>query len=435
MQVHYEEMDPAVSIDIEKGENNSLFLFGYNSGVESLFLIYKGRVTPLDQKAAAFYSIGYDKCPIYFVRETFSSPWVLKCARLKLNFAICEQGIEYFSLAYKFLISKNFGIRVGWKLSENLEPRKLFEIVGDVILPPCAINEASLTLYMNIPGMTAVKVCIDGTAKFLEPRIQYADVRIGHSISFDGLPVRWALLQRSCSAEAKGLLLVAYGSYGLPLPLETSRWRVWLEAGWAVALLIRRGGGDGNEMWEEIGRREGKIDSVNDADACCIDLQKITGCGPKQTCIFGRSAGGLIVGNMAARYPHGERVGIIYAEVPYVDVLKTASNPDLPLTQYEYREFADPRRSPYHFEQALRISPIHQLGPTGAPGIKVLCRTGLKDMQVFPYESLKWILTLRGRRKGVDSKLLYIGHDGHSSSKEIIGGEHAEDFLIINNWI
>jgi oligopeptidase B len=256
------------------------------------------------------------------------------------------------------------------------------------------------------------------------------DLDSGISISSDGLPVRWFILKPS--KKPIGLVCVAYAAYGLPTSLNTTRWRSWVEAGWAISYLLVRGGGDGNEVWADLGRLKGKKRAIDDVEVCIKDLQRFTACKAENTALFGRSAGGLIVGNIAARWPSGDLVGIIYAEVPYVDLLKTAANPKLPLTEYEYKEFGNPRAGLVDFEAALEISPIHQLGPKGAPGIKVLCRSGLDDTQVFPYESLKWIEALRGGKSDA-TKILYIDNDGHHSNS--VYKENAEDFTIINGWI
>ena len=195
-----------------------------------------------------------------------------------------------------------------------------------------------------------------------------------------------------------------------------------------------RGGGDGNEIWAELGRRGGKQQAVDDLEECCKDLQAITRCGSDKTCIFGRSAGGLLIGNLISRNPSGNLFKHVYAEVPYVDLLKTAANPKLPLTAYEYNEFGNPAKSPLDFESVLNRSPIHTLDPQGAQ-VNVLCRSGKKDIQVFPYESLKWVYTLRGCNPDDTSKILYINNQSHYT----YGREHyldlAEDFLIINNWL
>jgi protease II len=178
----------------------------------------------------------------------------------------------------------------------------------------------------------------------------------------------------------------------------------------------------------------GKLFAVGDFEACIKDLQRRTDCGPEHTCIFGRSAGGLLIGNLLSKYPTGELFHCVYAEAPYVDLLKTASNPALPLTEYEYKEFANPRKGPAEFEQALRISPIHSLPAGGAPGVHVLCRSGKNDIQVYPYEALKWILTLRGNREDT-SKILHVNSQYHSTYGAEMYLEYAEDFLIINNWL
>ena len=162
-------------------------------------------------------------------------------------------------------------------------------------------------------------------------------------------------------------MLDAYGAYGTPTDFNTTRWIPWLDAGWAIALVFVRGGGDSNESWAELGRMSGKLFAVADFEASIKDLQRRTGCGPEHTCIFGRSAGGLLIGNLVSKHPNGELFKCVYAEAPYVDLLKTASNPALPLTEYEYNEFANPRRGPADFEQALRMSPIHTLPAGGGP--------------------------------------------------------------------
>ena len=117
-----------------------------------------------------------------------------------------------------------------------------------------------------------------------------------------------------------------------------------------------------------------------------------------------------------------------------MDLLKTASNPNLPLTAYEYKEFADPRKSPADFEQALKMSPIHTLPVGGAPGVNVLCRSGANDIQVYPYEGLKWILTLRGNRMDA-TKILHVNSQYHRTYGSQMYLEYAEDFLIINHWL
>jgi oligopeptidase B len=148
----------------------------------------------------------------------------------------------------------------------------------------------------------------------------------------------------------------------------------------------------------------------------------------KKTCVFGRSAGGYLIGAAVARNPLGEMFGTAYAEAPYVDVLQTASNPSLPLTVGEYSEFGNPSKNIAELETMLRLGPVTALGPEGAPGIFVLCRVSENDRLVYAYESLKWIDAL-GRAENLIHVQSGQGHAIHGEEKY---REYGEDFLILS---
>jgi oligopeptidase B len=230
-------------------------------------------------------------------------------------------------------------------------------------------------------------------------------------------------------------MVCGYGSYGISYHLNTVRWKTYLEHGWAVALAFIRGGGDDTEAWADAGRREGKLGGIEDFEACIVAAQKMTGLTAKNTCIHGRSAGGYLVGACTSRHPDGNLFRAVYTEVPYVDVLRTASLPELPLTQVEYNEVGNPRSNIYDFEYLLGLSPIDTLGENGAPGVFVLSRAGTADRQVFAYEPVKWIQKLRGSTVG-EKKLLYIaGGEGHFSRGDAVSLERGEDFAILQDFM
>jgi oligopeptidase B len=163
-------------------------------------------------------------------------------------------------------------------------------------------------------------------------------------------------------------------------------------------------------------------------------MQKYLNIPGTHTAVFGRSAGGYIIGSTVARNPNGALFKVAYTEVPYVDVLRTASNPELPLTQYEYMEFGNPREVIADFEAILEIAPIESLGPHGAPGVFVLCRASENDTNVYAYESVKWIDALRGN--GVvataENKILFVtSEQGHVVNGMEQHFERAEDFLVL----
>ena len=226
--------------------------------------------------------------------------------------------------------------------------------------------------------------------------------------------------------------MVGYGAYGLTTPLETTRWRPYIEKGFAIGFALIRGGGDDTEEWAEKGRLHGKLQGIEDFEACIRAVQRITRVPPRKTCIFGRSAGGFLVGTAIVRNPDGDLFSSVYAEVPYVDVLETAVNADLPLTKFEYNEFGDPAHRIADFEFLLRLSPVSGLEQEGVPKIFVVCRVGLNDRQVFAYESVKWMEVLRGDAEGGEPKLLYLTTgSGHHMHGEKVYVERAEDFLLL----
>jgi len=439
--VEFEEKDPRWTISLHRGSNECLFLIREQAGTRQCYHVKaSGHIRRLERDAATVCPIGATAVggyPILLVRkESLASPWTFSGAPgWGLEAAQAAAGIEFANS--EFLVTKEFGIRTLWQIGNY--PKRLFEFLGNPITDPIADwrLEPLRSIWIESPGKTLECLSIgEGSVRLSKPGKTYAFVKHGETKSKDGLPVRWVMVrssaQRAKGLQPKGLLVYAYGAYGLTTPLGTARWKPWLDAGWVVAFALVRGGGDGNDVWTDLGRLGGKRQGVDDFEAVCRHLQKITRIGPERTCVFGRSAGGLMIGGIAAR---PGVAGIIYGEAPYVDLLKSAGMEDYPLTPGEYLEFGNPRVSPSDFEQCLQVSPIHLLSPEGAPGTFVVCRAGTADLQVFPYESLKWILALRGGRHAPDGKLLGVGSEGHYSKGDSRFKEHAEDFILINAFV
>jgi len=226
-------------------------------------------------------------------------------------------------------------------------------------------------------------------------------------------------------------MVIVYGAYNLKTTVNMGRWKPYLDAGWALAVAMVRGGGDYGDQWAEDARRHKKYKSVEDTEAVIRAAQKQIGIGWKSTALYGRSAGGYIVGSVCSRAAKGGLIGMAYAEVPYVDVLRTTTNNSLPLTILEYNEFGNPRSRLEDFETILGLSPVDSLGDGGAPGIFVVASTSMNDREVLTYESVKWIQRLRG--SGGEMKLLRIldgkGHFVKGSAADV---QRYEDFVLLN---
>jgi hypothetical protein len=425
-RLHYHERNEETNLRIVR-VSGGLFMKGYKSGVQSLFLI-QGGAERLEPDGVSFFPVAVTESmePIYFVRRrSFASGWTLVGASWNLNSEIRSEGIEFCSLYPPFLITKHSGKRTGWILSTKAPPLKVFCRFGQAVLPlllSCHKYQLPKCILWNDCGATGSVMSLKGI--ITEPHTRYA--RVSGS--------KWALMTHPSGEKPRALLIISYATYDYSLSMNTSRWRPWIDCGWGVALLFVQGGGDSNELKAEAGRREGRLKTVTEVDEAIKELQGITMCSPEQTCLYGRSAGGLILGRLATLYPNGERFKMIYAEVPYVDMLKSASNPQLPLTPLEYNEIGDPRRGPLEFYTALQLSPVHSIGSVGAPGLYVLCRASKNDKEVYPYECLKWILSLRGNRKGGDGKVLSLNGSGHFTPLKDAPIRYAEDLMIMEQW-
>ena len=128
---------------------------------------------------------------------------------------------------------------------------------------------------------------------------------------------------------------------------------------------------------------------------------------PAKTVLYGRSAGGLLASSTALMNPG--LVGGLYIESPYVDVLRTISNPELPLTLLETKEFGVGTDFVDIVETA-RWSPMEHIPTEGIPDLFILARADEQDLQVYPYEVLKFIQRARSSKHATEDalKLLQI---------------------------
>jgi oligopeptidase B len=127
----------------------------------------------------------------------------------------------------------------------------------------------------------------------------------------------------------------------------------------------------------------------------------------------GGSAGGLLMGAIVNIRPdlwHG-----VVADVPFVDVITTMSDPSIPLTTGEYKEWGNPADSKEYFYMKS-YSPYDNVEKKAYPNM--LVTTGLHDSQVQYFEPAKWVARLR-ELKTDNNKLFFkinmeAGHGGAS---------------------
>lgn len=210
------------------------------------------------------------------------------------------------------------------------------------------------------------------------------------------------------------LLLYAYGSYGNSMDAYFDRDILsLLNRGFVYAIAHVRGGQEMGRQWYEDGKMLKKKNTFTDFIDCGEFLIKEKYTSKDHLYAMGGSAGGLLMGaitNMAPDMWHG-----IIAEVPFVDVITTMSDADIPLTTNEYLEWGNPaNKEEYLYMKSY--SPIDNVEIKSYPNLLVL--TGLHDSQVQYFEPAKWVAKLR-ELKTDNNKLLFhtnmdAGHGGAS---------------------
>ena len=156
--------------------------------------------------------------------------------------------------------------------------------------------------------------------------------------------------------------------------------------------------------WYEDGRLMNKKNTFTDFIDVTRELQKMPVIDPSRTYAMGGSAGGLLMGaviNMAPELYNG-----ITTRVPFVDVVTTMLDPDIPLTTGEYNEWGNPNDKEF-YDYMLAYSPYDQIKAQDYPN--VLVTTGLHDSQVQYWEPAKWVARMRDRK--TDDNILVLKTD------------------------
>lgn len=228
------------------------------------------------------------------------------------------------------------------------------------------------------------------------------------------------------------LYLYGYGSYGANIPdsfpAHRDLYRL-IDRGAIYALAHIRGGGEMGHQWYEDGKFLKKKNTFLDFIACAEYLHKAKYSCPQKTAIAGGSAGGMLMGACANMRP--DLFHVIVAHVPFVDVINTMLDDQLPLTQLEYQEWGHPQ-DPKYFKYMLSYSPYDNVEAKNYPTFFITC--GLNDPRVTYWEAAKWVARLRKLK--LDSNLILFktnmgaGHFGASGRFEHLY-ENAEEYAFL----
>ncbi len=238
-------------------------------------------------------------------------------------------------------------------------------------------------------------------------RLVFAPAGDGESVPVSVLHRRGLALDGSAP-----LLLYGYGAYGYPVEAAFSTNRLSLvDRGFVFAIAHVRGGTDKGWGWYEDGKLARKTNTFGDFLAAARHLIALGYTGKGRIVAQGGSAGGMLMGAAANLAP--DLFAGIIADVPFVDVLATMLDAELPLTPPEWLEWGDPIHDRGAFETIRAYSPYDNVRPQFYPPILALA--GLTDPRVTYWEPAKWVARLRATMTGGGPILLRTAMEaGHA---------------------
>ena len=413
----YEVPSNQVNLSLERLSDGRLFLLAENAQDLTVFeLSESGNLLP---------------------RKDYLVPpksWILPLGEFGVDFIWPKQG---------FLVTKTMGQRTLWKCGPKISPKRLFEIpAGTIQFDPWCVWEGRFPCTVRISepnkGLATYTLTSDDTLTLEAPVVPTPlSTERFEGKSADGTKV-YGCLTKMIGVTPKALLVIGYGAYGLPTAIGSvmQRWAPLVKRGWCVVHTFLRGGGDHTEAWAKAGRRSGREKTVDDFLALVFAAQQETRVPPSRTVIYGRSAGGLLVGESLNRNPNGEAFSAIYTEVPYVDELRTTTNPSLPLTTLEYNEFGAPALRLDDFLFVARTSPADAATVLKTPSVLVYSRTAEHDSQVYTYEPVKWIRRLRfNAPEGAPKVCVVERGQGHFTPPDLAAQQAALDLAVLDAWV
>lgn len=289
--------------------------------------------------------------------------------------------------------------------------------------PEYDTRQLRLSYQSPITPRTVLEVnMVDGTRKTLKQdevpggydRSQYETRRLW-ATARDGVKIPlWTVYKKGVKFDGSApLLLYGYGSYGAPSePGFTERRLSLLDRGVIHVTAQIRGGNEMGEAWHEDGMLMKKKNTFFDFIDSAEFLIAQNWTRPERLIIEGNSAGGLLMGAVTNMRP--ELFRAVHSSVPFVDVINTMLNPDLPLTTGEYPEWGNPNQKEA-YDYMLSYSPYDNIERKAYPSM--LVTTGLNDSQVMYWEPAKYVAKLRAHKADSQPLLLKTNMDaGHGGA-------------------
>ncbi|KAL1218505.1 hypothetical protein V5N11_001673 [Cardamine amara subsp. amara] len=274
--------------------------------------------------------------------------------------------------------------------------RRLFSVVqqeGGVI----DHSDSSTTWYSADRFTENSSSLTERTSEGVDGQLELSDAYICERrevSSHDGVEVPLTILysrEAWKKSESPGIL-IGYGAYGEALDKSWCTNRLsMLDRGWVIAFADVRGGDGGDFSWHKSGTRSLKQNSIQDFVYSANYLIEKGYVHRHHLAAIGYSAGAILPAAAMNIHPSLFRAAIL--KVPFVDVLNTLSDSNLPLTLLDHEEFGNPDIET-DFRSILSYSPYDNIRRDVCYP-SMLVETSFHDSRVGVWEGAKWVAKIR----------------------------------------
>jgi len=209
----------------------------------------------------------------------------------------------------------------------------------------------------------------------------------------------------------KGIYVKAYGAYrGVSYGAFNANELLLAQQGFIVAYVHTRGNETLGQDWYNQGRLLNKKNTFEDYVTGANYLKNKYEMPTKKMVGHGLSAGGLIMGYTANNYP--DLFGTLIFDRPFLDVINTMTNKNLPLTTTEYKEWGNPDNKEF-FDYMLSYSPYQNIKKQAYPNM--LFYSGYLDAQTPYWQVAKCVAKYRENNSSSNLILMKTGMtSGHN---------------------
>lgn len=456
----YEEHDETFEVDVGKGRSGKrIFITSYSTVSTEQWML------DADEAEGGFELLQLRERGLEYYAEEYGDELVILTNQEAQNFRVMttrvsQPGIEHWKELIphrkdfyidEMLLFRDYIVLQGYKngltqinildKSELRDNFLLFEEPAYTVMLDENPETEGHTLRISYSSLITPDTTYEVDMRLLETKMLKRDVYRNYEPSRyvterlwatarDGVKVPLTLAYRRDLAlnSRNPLLLEGYGAYGDSNDPVFSHHRVsLLDRGFVLACAHVRGGHELGRQWYEAGRLLNKKNTFYDFIDCAEYLIEKGYTSPDALFAEGMSAGGLLMGAVANMQP--ELWNMIIAHVPFVDVITTMLDEELPLTTGEYDEWGDPRKKEF-YDYMRSYSPYDNIERKKYPAI--LATGSLPDSQVQYWEPAKWVAKLREYNTGnnpvylhTDMHASHFGKSGRYNSLELIALQYA----------